>query len=312
MRFGILGDAKIAREKVIPAIRAAGHEVIQLGRRNPDNKATDPVYAGVGQTSYEGLLANPEIDIIYNPLPNHLHVPWSIKAMEAGKHVICEKPIALNMAELDSLEAAAKQTGMYVYEGFMIRHHPQWHWLATAPIGKAQAIQVAFAYPTLSDDNIRNVAEWGGGPLYDIGCYAIMAGILLFGGGPQSIDVKMVMDQKHKVENFASGLLVWPDERHLLFSVSSSSSLTQGVHVIGTEGAARLEVPFNPVGPTRGFLLSGALGEGEIISFADCDQYALMVKDVVGDIAAGAAPDFAHSRIVVSCLETMIGARDRR
>jgi predicted dehydrogenase len=310
MKFGILGDAKIAREKVIPAIRKAGHEVIQLGRRAPEIRASDPVYQGVQQTSYDDVLANPEIDIIYNPLPNHLHVPWSITAMEAGKHVICEKPIALNMAELDTLEAAARRTRKYIYEGFMIRHHPQWQWLQTASIGIAQGVQVAFAYPTLNDENIRNVAEWGGGPLYDIGCYAIMAGILVFGGGPESIYVKKVMDEKHGVENFASGLLVWPGNRHLVFSVSSSSSLTQNVHVIGTQGAARLEVPFNPVGPTTGYLFSGTLGPGEPTAFADCDQYALMIDDVTTAIAAGHAPDFAHSRIVTACLETMAAAQD--
>jgi predicted dehydrogenase len=100
MKFGILGDAKIAREKVIPAIRSAGHDVIALGRRSPDAKAADPVYDGVVQTDYDGVLAHPDVDIIYNPLPNHLHVPWSIKAMRADKHVICEKPIALNHGEL--------------------------------------------------------------------------------------------------------------------------------------------------------------------------------------------------------------------
>ena len=136
MKFGILGDAKIAREKVIPAIRTAGHDVIALGRRTPMAKADDPVYDGVEQTNYDGVLAHPDVDIIYNPLPNHLHVPWSIKAMQADKHVICEKPIALNRVELQQLEDAAKATGRYVYEGFMIRHHPQWKWLPEAPIGR--------------------------------------------------------------------------------------------------------------------------------------------------------------------------------
>ena len=133
MKFGLLGDAKIAREKVIPAIRSTGHDVIALGRRTPVAKAGDPVYDGVEQTNYDGVLAHPDVDIIYNPLPNHLHVPWSIKAMQADKHVICEKPIALNRGELQQLEDAAEATGRYVYEGFMIRHHPQWKWLPEAP-----------------------------------------------------------------------------------------------------------------------------------------------------------------------------------
>ena len=309
MKFGILGDAKIAREKVIPAIHAAGHEVIALGRRAPDARADDPIYAGVTQTDYDSVLANPDVEIIYNPLPNYLHVPWSIKAMQAGKHVICEKPIALNGTELQQLEDAAQTTGQYVYEGFMIRHHPQWKWVPEAPIGRAQGVQTVFAYPTLNADNIRNVPKYGGGPLYDIGCYAIMAGILIFGGGPESTTVQMVMDEAHGVENFASGLLVWPGNRHLTFTVSSSSALTQAVHVIGTEGAARLEVPFNPFGPTTGYLMRNGLGPGDTITFPDCDQYAVMVEDVIASIAAGERPDFEHSRIVTSCLETMLAHR---
>jgi predicted dehydrogenase len=309
MKFGILGDAKIAREKVIPAIHRAGHEVISLGRRDPSTKATHPIYDGVNQTSYEGVLADPNVDIIYNPLPNHLHVPWSIKAMEAGKHVICEKPIALNMDELEGLELAAHRTGQYVYEGFMVRHHPQWKWLPSAPIGTAQGIHVMFAYPAPNADNIRNVPEYGGGPLYDIGCYAIMAGILVFGGGPESVFAKVVMDAQHGVDKFASAMLVWPGDRHLVFTVSSSSSLTQSVQVLGTEGAARLNVPFNPVGPTNAYLMSGKLGEGEVVKFADCDQYALMIEDVVAAIDAGSAPDFSHSRIVTSCLQSLLEDR---
>ena len=309
MKFGILGDAKIAREKVIPAIHAAGHELIALGRRAPDARADDPIYAGVTQTDYDGVLANPDVEIIYNPLPNYLHVLWSIKAMQAGKHVICEKPIALNGAELQQLEDAAQMTGKYVYEGFMIRHHPQWKWLPEAPFGTAQGVQIVFAYPPLQPDNIRNVPEYGGGPLYDIGCYAIMAGILIFGGAPEIINVQLVMDETHGVENFASGLLVWPCNRHLNFTISSSSSLTQSVYVIGTEGAARLEVPFNPVGPTTGYLMRNGLGPGNAITFPDCDQYAVMVEDVIASIVAGERPNFAHSRIVTSCLETMLAHR---
>jgi len=309
MRFGILGDAKIARQKLIPAIRKAGHEVIHLGRRNPDEPATDPVYDGVVQGSYESVLANPDVDIIYNPLPNHLHVPWSIKSLEAGKHVLCEKPIALNQAELDTLEAAAAKTGLYVYEGFMVRHHPQWHWLRNAPIGMAQGIHVIFAYPALAENNIRNVAEWGGGPLYDIGCYAIMAGIFVFGGGPEDVIVKMAMDERHGVENFASGMLIWPGNRHLCFTVSSASGLTQSVQILGTEGSARLEIPFNPRGPSTGYLMQGKLGSGEAVRFADCDQYALMIDDLTAAIRGGIAPDFTHSRIVTACLERMLAQR---
>ena len=121
MRFGILGDAKIARQMLVAAMRNAGAEIVCLGRRNPDQPVSDPVWQGIEQTTYDDMLARRDIDAIYNPLPNHLHVSWTIKAMQAGKHVLCEKPMALSLDELDRLEAAHQQTGKYVYEAFMVR-----------------------------------------------------------------------------------------------------------------------------------------------------------------------------------------------
>jgi len=134
MKFGVLGDAKIAREKLLPAIRAAGHEVTHLGRRDPSGGA-DPVWGDVRVSTYEAMLADPDIDDVYNPLPNHLHVPMSIAALEAGKPVICEKPVALSVEELDRLAAVAARTGLYLYDGYMVRYHPQWDWLRSLDLG---------------------------------------------------------------------------------------------------------------------------------------------------------------------------------
>ena len=134
MRFGILGDAKIAREKLLPAILAAGHEVTHLGRREPSGGA-DPVWGDVCVSTYEAMLADPDIDAVYNPLPNHLHVPMAIRALEAGKPVLSEKPLALSLDELDAVEAAMASTGHYLYDGYMVRYHPQWDWLRSLDLG---------------------------------------------------------------------------------------------------------------------------------------------------------------------------------
>ena len=312
MKFGILGDAKISREKLIPAIQTAGHEITHIGRRNPDAPSDDPLYAGMIQYGYDDVLANPDIEAVYIPLPNHLHVPWTIRAIEAGKHVLCEKPIALNKAELDRLEAVASASNVYVYEGFMIRHHPQWKWITEIDIGTPQAIQTHFCYPPRPAQDVRNVAEFGGGPIYDIGCYAIMAGVLMFGDAPEHISCHVEMDGDRGIEKLASGMLIWPQGRHLTFTVSSSSGLSQMVHVIGSDGWARLNIPFNPAGATTAQWGKGALGDdAERIEFPACDQYALMVADFVAHAKAGAASDFTHSRATTKTIDALLGARNR-
>ena len=146
MRFGILGDAKIARTMLLSAIRAAGYEIIHIGRRDAGQGA-DPVWGDVAESDYDGMLADAAVDVVYNALPNHLHVPWSLRALSAGKPVLCEKPIALNLQELDELAAAVNHSGLYVYDGFMVRFHPQWHWLRTLDIGRLTQINAHFSYP---------------------------------------------------------------------------------------------------------------------------------------------------------------------
>ena len=147
MNFGILGEAKIAREHVVPAILNAGHKVTHVGRRIPGQAALPEIYGNAIETDYETLINEPSVDAIYNPLPNHLHVPYSIEALKAGKHVLCEKPVALNLDELSQLENAAKDSKAFFYEAFMVRSHPQWHWLKNLDIGKYQSSHFIFSYP---------------------------------------------------------------------------------------------------------------------------------------------------------------------
>ncbi len=311
MRFGILGDAKIARQMLVPAMRNAGAEIVCLGRRNPDQPVSDPVWQGIEQTTYDDMLARQDIDAIYNPLPNHLHVPWTIRAMQAGKHVLCEKPMALSLDELDRLEAAHQQTGKYVYEAFMVRHHPQWNWLRQVDIGRRQLAQAQFSYPPQPDGNIRNFSNMGGGPVWDIGCYCVLAGMMAFDSTPRLISAMRVAESHLDVEKSASALLDFGNGQMLHFSVSSGVSLSQNFRLVGETGWCALDVPFNPPPVTKGRLASQAvdvplLSDGAEILFEACDHYELMVTDFTNACAEGRPADFAPSRILTDILGQIV------
>ncbi len=302
MKFGILGEAKIAREYLVPAILQAGHEVTHIGRRNPGKETLPDIYKGVIETDYESLLSEPSIDAIYIPLPNHLHVPYSIAALKSGKHVLCEKPVALTLEELSQLESVANENSSYFYEAFMIRSHPQWHWLQNLDIGDPQSAHFVFSYPQQPTGNYRNRAEDGGGPLYDIGCYAILSGCLLFGGMPEVISANAIMSIDFNVEKQVDAVLRWPNGAILNFTVSGSAALCQSLSVLGTNGWAKLNVPINPPEVTHAYWSNGGLQEGTKVSFPACNQYILMVDDFVSQANLGVASDFSISRVVTKTI----------
>jgi len=302
MKFGILGEAKIAREYLVPAILQAGHEVTHIGRRDPGKESLPEIYQDVIETDYESLLAEPSIDAIYNPLPNHLHVPYSIAALKSGKHVLCEKPVALTLEELSQLESVANKNSSYFYEAFMIRSHPQWHWLQNLDIGEPQSAHFVFSYPQQPTGNYRNRAEDGGGPLYDIGCYAILSGCLLFGGMPEVISSNAIMSIDFDVEKQVDAVLRWPNGAILNFTVSGSAALCQSLSVLGTNGWAKLNVPVNPPEMTHAYWSNGGLQEGTKVSFSACNQYKLMVDDFVSQANSGVASDFSISRVVTKTI----------
>jgi len=302
MKFGILGEAKIAREYLVPAILHAGHEVTHIGRRKPSKETLPDIYKGVIETDYESLLSEPSIDAIYNPLPNHLHVPYSIAALKSGKHVLCEKPVALTLEELSQLESVANGNSSYFYEAFMIRSHPQWHWLQNLDIGEPQSAHFVFSYPQQPTENYRNRAEDGGGPLYDIGCYAILSGCLLFGGMPEVISANVIMSIDFDVEKQVDAVLRWPNGTILNFTVSGSAALCQSLSVLGTNGWAKLNVPVNPPEVTHAYWSNGGLQEGTKVSFPACNQYKLMVDDFVSQANLGVASDFSISRVVTKTI----------
>ena len=302
MKFGILGEAKIAREHVVPAILAAGHEVTHVGRRNPGQVPLPSIYNDAIETDYDALLSDPSIDAIYNPLPNHLHVPYSIQALKLGKHVLCEKPVALNLDELIKLEAAAKETDAFFYEAYMVRSHPQWDWLKKIDIGKYQSSHFIFSYPDQPKGNIRNRKVDGGGPLYDIGCYAILSGCMLFTGAPKVLSATAIMSDHYDIEKQVDASLQWPNGETLSFTVSGSAALCQTLTVLGSDGWAKLNVPVNPPEITHAYWSNGGLQEGNKVSFPPCNQYKLMVDDFVALAESGSKSDFSISRIITKAI----------
>ncbi len=198
--------------------------------------------------SYEALLADPEIEAIYNPLPNELHVPWTVKALEAGKHVLCEKPIALDAGEARTLIAARDKAGKLVAEAFMVRYHPQWRrareLAQSGAIGPVGAIQTFFSYRLLDPDNVRNRPPGGGG-LYDIGCYAILTARYVFGAEPTRVVATLDRDPKFGTDRLASAILEFPGGRHLTFTAATQLSPHQRVTIVGEAGRIEILIPFN-------------------------------------------------------------------
>ena len=302
MRFGILGEAKIAREHLVPAILNAGHEVTHVGRRIPGKVALPKIYGNAIETDYESIINDSSIDAIYNPLPNHLHVPYSIKALKSGKHVLCEKPLALNLDELSQLECVAKDSNAFFYEAFMIRSHPQWQWLLNLDIGKYQSSHFIFSYPKQPEGNVRNLIKYGGGPLFDIGCYAILSGCMLFKGEPKVLSAVASMCDKYETEKQVDATLMWPNGATLSFTVSANAALCQTFTLLGSNGWAKLNVPVNPPEKTSAYWSNGGLQSGNKVEFPACNQYQLMVEEFVSRCESGDTSDFLFSTIVTKAI----------
>ena len=252
IRFGVLSTAHIGTVTVIPAMQQGAYcEVTAIASRDLARGQSEARQLGIpiAYGSYEELLADPQIDAIYNPLPNHLHVPWSIKALEAGKHVLCEKPIAPTVAEAQKLVDAAKQhPHLKVMEAFMYRFHPQWQLarqvVRDGKIGALRTVQTFFSYFNDNPRNIRNIAEVGGGGMLDIGCYAISVARFIFGSEPQRVSGIVEYDPQLNTDRMASGIL---DFGHGTSTFTCSTQLTpyQRVNIFGTEGRIEIEIPFN-------------------------------------------------------------------
>jgi len=252
IRWGVLSTARIGVEKVIPAMQAGKFcAVTAIASRNLETarKAAKKLRIPKAYGSYEELLADGEIDAVYNPLPNHLHVPWSIKCLRAGKHVLCEKPIGLSSQEAaELLEEAKRHPRLKIMEAFMYRVHPQWQLarklVSEGKIGELRTIQSFFSYHNVNPANIRNMAKFGGGGLMDIGCYCISQSRFIFGAEPQRVLGIVDYDPAFKTDRLASAILEFRGGT-ATFTCSTQLAPYQRVNIFGTEGRVEIEIPFN-------------------------------------------------------------------
>ena len=282
IRWGVLGTAKIGTEQVIPAMQAGKYcEIMAIASRNLDKAQAAARRLGIPKAygSYEEPLADPDIDAIYNPLPNHLHVPWSIKALDAGKHVLCEKPIGLTAAEAQELlEAAQKRPQLKVMEAFMYRHHPQWQrarqLVAEGKIGDLRTIQSFFSYYNTNPGNIRNQAEIGGGGLLDIGCYCISVARFLFDHEPHHVCGTIEYDPQMQIDRLASGILEFA-KGTATFTCSTQLTNHQRVSIYGKFGSLEITNPFTPQPDESCKIILQADSERKEIIVAACDQYTI-------------------------------------
>ncbi|MNB65798.1 Glucose--fructose oxidoreductase precursor [compost metagenome] len=323
LRFGILGCAQIATGSVIPAIAESESAVVQaVASRGLDKSGRVAREFGIKSAygSYEELLQDPEVDAVYIPLPNHLHRQWAIRAAEAGKHVLCEKPIALNAAEAEEIVQACRKAGVHLAEAFMYRHHPRYeeirNVLQSGEIGELRAIRGSFTYNDASDtSNIRFRSEWGGGSLYDIGCYPLTAARMLFDAEPEAVTVHSLFSPDHgNVDMMSSGLVEFPGGLSLLFECGMWAYNRQLLEIIGTKGLIEIPMPFNARTEDAGFIVHGENGRREAAApganpyTRQADQFAAAV---FGEAPPLYEPEDAiqNMKLMDACLASATGRR---
>jgi len=286
VRWGILSTAAIGIEKVIPAMQR-GHwsEISAIASRDLSKAKQAAQQLGIAKAygSYDELLADGEIEAIYNPLPNHLHVPWTVRAAEAGKHVLCEKPIGLNIDEARQLLDTRDRTGVKIQEAFMVRTHPQWiltrELIESGRIGDLRAIVGFFSYFNRDPANIRNKPEIGGGALMDIGCYPVNLSRFIFGAEPRRVLGLIERDPDLGIDRLTSAILDFRTG-HATFTCSPQLVPYQRMQFFGTRGRLDVEIPFNapPDRPTRILIHDGSDLAGnnpEVREVPVCDQYMI-------------------------------------
>ena len=277
VRWGILSTANIALGKVIPAMqRSSWCEITAIASRDlaKAKQAAAKLNIPNAYGSYEELLADSAVEAIYNPLPNHLHVPWTMKAAEAGKHVLCEKPIAMSATEARTLIDARDRTGVRIQEAFMVRTHPQWletrRLIHAGRIGSLRSIAGFFSYFNPDPANIRNQLNFGGGALMDIGCYPITISRWIYDAEPQRVLGLIERDPVFDTDTLTTAVLEFA-EGYSTFTCSTHLAPYQRMIFHGTEGRIEVLIPFNAPNdrPTQILL------NDELIEFPICDQYEI-------------------------------------
>ena len=283
VRWGVLGAARIALDKVIPSMQEGElSRVVAIASRSADKAQAAAGALGIDRAydSYDALIADPDVEAIYNPLPNHLHVPWSIRAVQAGKHVLCEKPIGLSAIEAIELRNAGRAAGVLVGEAFMVRSHPQWlearRLVTNGRIGALQLVHGHFSYPRRDASDVRSRPDFGGGALFDIGCYPIVIARLMFAAEPVSAVAAIDRDPEFHVDRITSGLLRF-ESGIASFDCGGAMAAHQRVELFGDHGRMQLDVPFTPraTEACRIMIDDGTRGTAEIVKIEAANQYTL-------------------------------------
>ena len=299
VRWGILSTASIGVQKVIPGMRtAANAEVLGIASREAGRAATVAAELGIPRAygSYAELLADPDIDAVYIPLPNHLHARWAIEAARAGKHVLCEKPLAMSAADAQTMIDASREAGVLLMEAFMYRLHPSWvaarELVASGRIGRLRAVDSWFSFYNDDPANIRNIREAGGGALFDIGCYCVNLSRMLFGREPDQARASVVRDPASGVDVLTSGILAFGEDL-ATFACSTRTEPDQRVDIYGDSGRISIEIPFNipPDRPTRVSVIAGGdppvAPAAEVLVFDTADPYGVEVALFGAAVLAG-------------------------
>lgn len=326
LRWGILSTADIGRTKVVPAIqRAARSRVVAVASRDSERARAYAAELSIPTVygTYEELLADPDVDAVYIPLPNHLHAEWAMAAARAKKHVLCEKPLALNAADAARMVAVAEQEEVLLAEAFMYRLHPSWQKVreivASGQIGKLTAVQSWFGYYNDDATNIRNIVEVGGGALYDVGCYCVNLSRLLFDNEPRRVVGSVIRDPSLGVDVLTSGILEF-DSGVATFTCTTRAETDQRVHVYGTRGRISVGIPFNipPDRETQIYVTSGGnppiAPATETLSFEAADPYTVQAEAFIAAALDGTPLPFpssdavANMRVIDLLYET--GAQD--
>ena len=299
VRWGILSTADIGVRKVIPGIqKAARSKVVAIASRDAETARSVAAQLDIPRShgSYEALLDDPEVDVIYIPLPNHLHAEWTIAALRAGKHVLCEKPLAMTASDAQQMVDVAHATDRHLMEAFMYRHHPTWmaamDLLEGGRIGTLSAVQSWFSYFNDDPANIRNVLEYGGGALFDIGCYSVNLSRMVFHGEPRRVQASLRRDVATGVDVLTSGILDF-DGGIATFTCSTRSESDQRVDIYGTTGRISMEIPFNipPDRPTRVFVTAGGdppvAPATDVLEFPTADPYTVEAERFAAAVLDG-------------------------
>jgi predicted dehydrogenase len=325
LRWGILSTAKIATGKVIPGIMKADRcEIVAIASRDAELARGVAADLGIPRAhgSYEALLADPEVDAVYIPLPNHLHAEWTVAAVRAGKHVLCEKPLAMTAADAERMIEAAENAGVHLMEAFMYRHHPSWvaarALVEAGRIGRLSAVQTWFSYFNDDAANIRNIRDFGGGALFDIGCYAVDLSRMLFEGEPTRVAASLRRDPSSGVDVLTSAILDF-DDGIASFTCSTRTETDQRVDIYGTDGRISIEIPFNipPDRPTRISLTAGGdppvAPATEVLEFPTADPYTVEAESfaaaILDDLPTPVPPADAVANLRV--IESIFAAADQ-